>query len=321
MGKISKIFSVSTTVLAVIGFIATCLVAPKIFNAFIDRYERPNVYKKPNVYFSQDMSPQGLVKVYSKVSKNIKGRVAIMLSFENLTRLDPISKDIIKTVSKLVPGSTLVVSKGSYSGIIYSNEDLLALIKKNGWNKFSQIDILDETETKKILIKKGLYLKEVSVGSHLFNYDSMIVLGSFTVDPYVGYRGAIRNAAIGRADGEELLKRINKTKDQQTKHILRNEFISKMVESSKALRDHFKSSIIYINLLNVVPTSCIRVKSKNIGILASEDPVALDFQSLTLFTKDAHNFNKCTIGTNQYFYGQSRGLGTIGYKRISIENK
>ena len=134
---------------------------------------------KPKVYFTRDISPAGLLKLYNKVNKNITGKVVIKFHTGEPHGPNLLPKDMVKAVVDAVPGSVLADTNVYYDSPRQTTEGHRETIHINGWDEFATVDIMDEDGTVMLPIKGGKHFKEMSMGGHITNYDSMIVLTHF----------------------------------------------------------------------------------------------------------------------------------------------
>ncbi len=290
----------------------------------------PNVFHS-KVYFTQDISPEGLLKVYSKVSKNIGGRVVIKFHSGEPKGPNLIPREMVKALYDAVPNSTLADTNTLYKGARYTTEEHRKTIHINGWDEFAKVDILDEEGTVNFPVKGGRHFKEVSMGGHLANYDSMIVLTHFKGHTMGGFGGSIKNIAIGCADGRVGKKQVHAVTAIGT-WPKGEGFMENMVESAKAVVDHFAPRIVYLNVLRRISIDCDCVgtyaeepKVRDIGILASDDIVAVDQASIDLVYKlpekevdELKERIESRKGLHQLKYGAQIGLGSREYQLEEI---
>ena len=157
--------------------------------------------RKPVVYFTRDISPEGLVKIYDKISANINGKVAIKFHTGEPHGPNILPVPMVKALWEHIPNSTLVETNVFYNSPRQTTEGHREVLKTNGWT-FSQVDIMDEDGTVMLPVKGGKHFKEMSMGSHVLNYDSLVVLTHFKGHAMGGYGGSLKNIAIGMADGK-----------------------------------------------------------------------------------------------------------------------
>ena len=192
---------------------------------------------------------------------------------------------------------------------------------------------MDEEGTVMWPIKNGKHFKEMSMGSHLDNYDSMIVLTHFKGHTMGGFGGSIKNIAIGCADGKIGKKMIHTYPNQDQWSVTQAPFMEHMVESAKATVDHFGDHITFINVLRRMSVDCdcagigaAEPKARDIGILASRDILAIDKASIDLVYQlpeeelnDLKERIESRQGLHQLTYGEQMGLGSSQYELIEVE--
>ena len=293
--------------------------------------------KVSKVYFTRDISPNGLVKIYEKVNKDIKGKVLIKFHTGEPHGPNILPIDMVKALVDKVPNSTLGDTNTLYKGDRYTTEQHRKTISINGWDKIAKVDILDEDGTVNFPVKGGKHCKEVSMGSHIPNYNSMIVLTHFKGHTMGGFGGSIKNIAIGCADGRIGKAQVHGAdkKDPQDygKWVPKAPFMENMVESAKATVDHFGKNITFINVLRRMSVDCDcagvsaeEPKIKDIGILASTDILAVDQASIDLVykapkdeLKDIKERIESREGLHQLEYGEEIGIGSRKYELVNID--
>ena len=320
-------------------FLKTLTVAGSLFTLIptsnADDGETQKNAQKSKVYFTRDLSPKGLLKVYKKVNGDIQGKVAIKIHTGEPKGPNILPLDMVKTLYEAVPNSTLVETNTLYKGKRYTTEDHRQTIHINGWDTFAKIDIMDEEGTVNLPVKGGKHFKEVSMGGHIVNYDSMIVLTHFKGHAMGGYGGSIKNIAIGCADGRIGKKQVHDAPDNEhyDKWLMGAKFMENMVESAKATVDHFAPHIVYINVLRRMSVDCDcagdsaeEPKARDIGILASKDILAVDQASIDMVydlpEDEAHDLKErieSREGLHQLEYGDEIGIGTREYELVEVK--
>ena len=196
------------------------------------------------------------------------------------------------------------------------------------------MDILDEDGTVMLPIKGGKHFTEMSMGSHVLNYDSLVVLTHFKGHAMGGYGGSMKNIAIGMADGKIGKKMIHQKDDAQWGY-RGARFQENMAESAKATVDHFGDKIVYINVLRRMSVDCdcagtraAEPKARDIGILASTNIVAVDQASLDMVyalpEEESHDLKErieSREGLRQIPYMKELGMGTGEYTLVDIDKK
>ena len=300
-----------------------------------DNNTEHKTHEKAKVYFTRDLSPAGVLKIYKKVNGDIQGKVAIKIHTGEPKGPNILPLDMVKALYEAVPNSTLVETNTLYKGKRYTTEDHRQTIHINGWDSFAKVDIMDEEGTVNLPVKGGKHFKEVSMGGHIVNYDSMIVLTHFKGHAMGGYGGSIKNIAIGCADGQIGKKQVHDAPDNENydKWLMGAKFMENMVESAKATVDHFAPHIVYINVLRRMSVDCDctgtgaeEPKVRDIGILASKDILAVDQASIDMVydlpEKESHDLKErieSREGLHQLEYGDEIGIGTREYELIEVK--
>ncbi|MBQ4372548.1 MAG: DUF362 domain-containing protein [Lachnospiraceae bacterium] len=289
--------------------------------------------EKSVVYFTRDLSPEGLKKIYDRVSEGITGKVAIKLHTGEAEGPNIIPRPWVKELyNEKLSGATIVETNTFYEGSRYTTEDHRKTIEVNGWT-FCPVDIMDEEGTVTLPVKGGKWFDEMSHGSHMINYDSMLVLTHFKGHTMGGFGGSNKNIGIGCADG-----RIGKAwihaKDGNDWGVNTEELMEKMAESTKATIDHFAGHISYINVMRNMSVSCDcegceaePVVTPDVGILASYDILAVDNACIDMIYSLPGGGGKTFIervetrhGLRQLSYMKELGMGNDRYDLVDIDN-
>lgn len=235
---------------------------------------------KSKVYFTNEISSEKLVEIYKKLGVELNGKVAVKVhSGEkgNQNYLKPLFyKDLIDYVN-----GTVVECNTAYDGARNTSDKHLKLLEEHEWTKYYNVDLLDKDGELELPVKEGEHLSINYVGKNIENYDSMLVLSHFKGHPMGGFGGSLKNISIGLASshGKANIHGAGKSKDLWTAD--HDSFLESMAEAAKTIVDYEKN-IVFINVMaNIsVDCDCCAVAEdpcmKNIGILASTDPVALD---------------------------------------------
>ena len=291
---------------------------------------------KPIVYFTKDISSKKIVEIYEKLGVELKGKVALKLhSGEdgNQNYLKPeFYKDIVEKLN-----ATVVECNTAYEGERNSTDKHKKLIEKHGWDKYYNVDLMDAEGPNDVLpVKNGFVLKENYVGKNLKNYDSMLIVSHFKGHPMGGYGGALKQLSIGCAstEGKAWIHSAGRTKDQfdlWDKLPKQDRFLESMADAASTIVDHFKGQILFINVMaNIsVDCDCCAVAEdpcmKDIGILASTDPVALDQACIDLVNKSddpgkEHFLERVNSrhGTYTIECAEKLGVGSTKYELVEF---
>lgn len=241
------------------------------------------------VYFTRDLSSAGLLKVYSTIAGNMTGRVGIKLHTGEPHGPNIIPRSWVKTLmAEVLPDAHIVETNTYYQGARYTTEDHRRTLAINGWD-FAPVDIMDEEGTTMLPVNGGKWFTEMSVGSHMMNYDYLLVLTHFKGHTMGGFGGSDKNIGIGCADGRIGKKMVHTGDSGGQWSAIEEEFMERLTESTKATVDHFGNHIAYINVLRNMSVSCDcegtsaqPVVTPDIGILASTDILAVDQASVDL---------------------------------------
>ncbi len=235
---------------------------------------------KSKVYFTHEISSEKLLEIYKKLGVELKGKVAVKVhSGEkgNQNYLKPLFyKDIIDYVN-----GTVVECNTAYDGARNTSEKHLKLLEEHEWFKYYNVDLLDKDAELELPVKEGKHLKINYVGKNIENYDSMLVLSHFKGHPMGGFGGALKNISIGLASSHGKRNIHGAGKPEEIWTADHDSFLESMAEADKTIMDYEKN-IVFINVMaNMsVDCDCCAVAEdpcmKDIGVLASTDPVALD---------------------------------------------
>ncbi len=289
------------------------------------------------VYFTRNLSPEGLEKVYDRVKSQICGRVAIKLHTG-----EPHGPNIIppawikKFMADELPDATIVETNTFYAGDRYTTEEHRKTLEVNGWTDFTTVDITDEEGTTMLPVEGGKWFTEMSVGSHLPSYDSLVVLTHFKGHTMGGFGGSNKNIGIGCADGR-IGKGMIHAKDGDDWGVVEEELMEKISESTKATIDYFDKHITYVNVLRNMSVSCDcegvdaqPVVTPNVGILASVDILAADQASVDMVAAISENRPELPQdlikriesrhGFRQLSYMKELGMGNDRYILIDVDH-
>ena len=286
------------------------------------------------VYFTRDLSAEGLRRAFERVNDNIGGKVAIKLHTGEPNGPNIIPRPWVKDlIERDLPDATIVETNAYYEGGRYTTEAHRETIALNGWT-FAPVDIMDEEGTTDLPIVGGKWFDHMTVGSHLVNYDSLVVLTHFKGHAMGGFGGSNKNIGIGCADGRIGKAMIHTRPGGSQWGIDMEELHERFSESSKATCDHFGDRITFVNVLRNMSVSCdcegtsaAPVVTPNIGILASTDIVAIDAASVDLVyalpEQDRHDLVErieTRHGHRQISYMHELGMGNWRYELVDIDN-
>ena len=287
------------------------------------------------VYFTRDLSPEGIHKAYSKVNAEITGKVAVKLHTGEPHGPNIIPSSWVKKLFETEPSlkdAAIVETNTYYDGDRYTTEQHRETLKINGWD-FCPVDIMDAGGTFTLPVNGGKWFKEMSHGIGMRDYDSMFVLTHFKGHLMGGFGGSNKNVGIGCADGRIGKKWIH-FKDGEQWGVVEDELMEKMTESTKATLDFFGKHITFVNVMRNMSVSCdcegvaaMPVVTPNVGILASTDICAVDSACMDLVyamsEKDHHDLVErieTRHGHRQLSYMYEMGMGNRKYVLIDLDN-
>ena len=287
------------------------------------------------VYFTRDLSAEGLRRIFSRVSAPLTGKIAVKLHTGEPHGPNIIPRPWVESLIKNdLPDAAIVETNTYYEGERYTTEQHLETLKVNGWT-FCPVDIMDADGVTTLPVKDGKWFTEMHMGKNILNYDSLFVLTHFKGHAMGGFGGSNKNIGIGCADGRIGKKEIHTipgSDDMWSIHT--EEFMERMTESAKAVVDHFAPHITYVNVLRNMSVSCDcegiaaePVVTPNIGILASLDILAIDQASVDLVyalkEEDHHALverMETRHGLRQLTYMKELGMGNDKYRLVDIDH-
>lgn len=291
--------------------------------------------EKAKVLFTKEITPEALVKIYEKLGVELKGNVAVKLHSGEKGNQNFLKPDFMKPlVDKL--NATVVECNTAYPGERTNNRKHRKLLNDHGWDKYYNVDIMDEKGSMILYIPNGKIIKKNYVGKNIKNYDSLLVLSHFKGHPMGGYGGALKQLSIGCASrkGKAYIHGAGKTKSALFvwNHLPKqDEFLESMADAASSVHNMFKDSIVYINIMKnmSVDCDCCKVAEdpclKDIGILASTDPIAIDRACIDLVKKSKdkgkeHFLERVTSRNGEHTIeaAEKLGFGIANYELIEV---
>lgn len=234
------------------------------------------------VYFSRTITPEKVAGLYSLCGKKLNGRVAVKLHSGEVGNQNFLKPDFWKPIIDLT-GGTVTECNTAYEGERDTTAKHLKTLKKHGWSEYFKVDLMDAEGPDLVLdIPEGRIIRKNFVGKNLKNYDSLMVLSHFKGHPMGGYGGALKQLSIGIASsyGKAYIHGAGNVKEIWTSD--HDSFLEAMADAALSVVRFFKGNAVYINVMKnlSVDCDCCAVAEnpcmKDIGILASCDPVAID---------------------------------------------
>ena len=282
------------------------------------------------VYATKSLDSESLRKMYALVRGSITGRVAVKLHTGEPGGPNILPRDWVRDLQAEIPQSSIVECNVLYPSPRQTTEGHRKVIEQNGWT-FCPVDIMDAEGDAVLPVRGGRHLKELAVGAHLLNYDSMLVLTHFKGHTLGGFGGSLKNISIGCASGA--------TGKQQLHQVTAEggwpggaPFMERMVEGGKAVVDHFNGHIAYINVLRNMSVSCDcegtaaePVRLPDLGMLASTDLQAVDRASVDMIYALPADVRAPMVdrmesreGLRQLSYMKEMGMGSSDYELVWV---
>ncbi|MCH5197038.1 MAG: DUF362 domain-containing protein [Oscillospiraceae bacterium] len=292
--------------------------------------------KESAVFFTRDLSADGLEKIYGRIKEVLSGRIAVKLHTGEKNGPNIIPREWVKQLfEKELSEATIVETNAYYEGDRNTTEKHRETLKVNGWT-FAPVDIMDENGTAMLPVSNGKWFTEMSVGKSLPEYDSFLALTHFKGHAMAGFGGSNKNIGIGCADGKIGKAMIHTTPDQDDQwDIVNEELMERMTESTKSVVDRFANKIAFINVMRNMSVSCdcegvnaAPVVTPNVGICASLDILALDQACVDIVYAMTKAENHALVerietrhGLRQLSYMKELGMGSDRYTLIDIDNE
>lgn len=293
---------------------------------------------RAKVYFSKNINAETLIKLYDMINEGIYGKTAIKLHTGEKNGPNILPREMVKAFQAHVPNSNIVETNTLYIHDRDTTAKHRETLKVNGWD-FCPVDIMDEEGNVLLPVRGGKHFKEMSMGGHIVNYDSMIVLTHFKGHAMGGYGGSMKNIAIGCADGKigkrwihgvPLGKELNDARDVI---FWKEKLMETMAESAKATIDYFGKHIVFINVMRRMSVDCdcagdlaAEPTIPDIGILASTDLLAIDQASIDLVYAQPEKYRHDLVeriesrhGLHQLEAMRALKMGNPQYELISID--
>ncbi len=295
---------------------------------------------KAKVYFTKEITPEAVVRMYKALGITLPGKVAVKVHSGEQGNQNFLRPEFWKPMVEEVKGTIVECNTayGDASGGVRDHTDShLKLIEEHGWNKYFDVDLMDAEGPDVVWqIPGGKILKENHLGKNIVNYDSMLVLAHFKGHPMGGYGGALKQLAIGcaSAKGKALIHSAGKTDDRfktWEQHASTVDFPEAMADAASSVQAFFKKNMAFINVmknLSVDCDCCVVAEDpcmEDIGILASLDPVAIDQACMDLVLRSddpgkEHFMERVNSrnGIHTIEAAQELGMGTREYELIEV---
>ena len=302
----------------------------ELYIPFEKRAGEPSV-----VYFTKDLSAEGLRRIFARVKDGLSGKVGVKLHTGEPHGPNILPRSWVRSLLETeLPDAAVVETNTYYEGERFTTKQHRETLAVNGWD-FCPVDIMDEDGAAALPVKNGKWFTEMEMGKNLLNYDSLFVLTHFKGHTQGGFGGSCKNIGIGCADGRIGKAKIHTTPGSDDQwDIAKEEFMERMTESAKAVVDHFGGQITFVNVLRNMSVSCDcegvnaqPVVTPNIGILASDDILAIDQASVDLVyalkeedRRDLVERIESRHGLRQLTYMKELAMGSDRYRLLDIDN-
>lgn len=287
---------------------------------------------KSKVLFTRTISPEMVLTMYEKLGKELSGHIAIKLHSGEEGNQNFLTPEFWAPIIRHLDG-TVVECNTAYEGSRNTTEKHLKTIEKHGWSRYFDVDLLDAEGPDLVLsIPGGKVIQKNYVGKDIANYSGMLVLSHFKGHPMGGYGGALKQLSIGCASsyGKAYIHGAGVPEDMWTaNHDL---FLESMADAASSVHDYFKDNIVYINVMKnmSVDCDCCAVAEdpcmKDIGILISTDPIAIDQACLDLVYASTDPGKEHLIeriesrnGVHTIEAAEALGYGSRDYELIEIK--
>ena len=287
--------------------------------------------ERAKVYFSKEITPEKVAEMFKILNKELPGKVAVKVHSVEEGNQNYLHPEFMEPMVEYVNG-TIVECNTAYEGQRNSTEKHKKLMENHGWSKYFNVDIMDaEGDDLELDIPNGKVIKKNYLGKNIKNYNSMLVLSHFKGHPMGGYGGALKQLSIGCASsyGKAYIHGAGKPEEIWTAN--HDKFLESMADAASSVVKYFKGNIAYINVMcNMsVDCDCCAVAEnpcmKDIGILSSIDPIALDKACIDLVynSKDSGRDHlveriESRNGTHTIDMAERLGFGTKEYELIEV---
>lgn len=288
--------------------------------------------EKAKVYFTKEITPESLVRLYDALGVHLDGNVAVKLHSGEEGNQNYLRPEFLKPIIEHVNG-TVVECNTAYDGARNTTEKHEKLLENHGWSKYFKVDLLDaEGPDKELSIPDGFQIKKDYVGKDIDNYDSMLVLSHFKGHPMGGYGGALKQLSIGIASsyGKAYIHGAGDPDKLWTAP--HDDFLESMADAAYAVHKKFKDHVVYLNVMKnmSVDCDCCAVAEdpclKDIGVLISTDPIAIDkacLESVNSSNDEGVSHFMERVNSRNGFHtietAVKHGFGTTDYELINID--
>jgi hypothetical protein len=341
MKKRKKLFITLAICLSFIVVVVATIFSLRIYNFrhytehFFTAVERENASV---VYFTADISPEGLLRIYQVLGTEPTGNIGIKLHFGASPNSNHLRPELVSDLVRAIGGTMVETNTAGGFGSRGSAESHIRLAHRHGFGDIAHIEILDATDEIPIPVRDGRNLSSFVVGSATPNYDYFVVLSHFKGHGISGFGGALKNVALGFASSN--MKSVLHGATDRLGFVSmglkmmtgfgQTEFLEMIAEGTSAMIDLMEGNMVYINVMNRLSVDCDCMPSPakpdmhDIGILASFDPVALDKACIDLVFNSPDGKSlidriNSKNGMHTLIFAEELGIGNLEYKLVNID--
>lgn len=289
--------------------------------------------EKSKVYFTSEITPEKMIEMYEVLQLPLKGKVAVKLHSGEVGNQNFLRPEFMQKIVEHVKG-TVVECNTAYEGMRNTTEKHRETMALHGWSKMFDVDIMDAEGEIVLDIPDGHVIKKNYVGKNLANYDSMLVLTHFKGHPMGGYGGALKNISIGIASSHGKAYIHGAGEEEKIWTADHDLFLESMADAAKSIVDYEKGQMVFINVMKNMSVDCDCCAKaedpeiRDIGILSSLDPIALDQACIDLVYSCEDEGKKHLIeriesrnGIHTIEAAAALGFGSREYELIDIDQK
>lgn len=291
--------------------------------------------EKPKVYFSKTITPEKIVEMYKMLNINLPGKIAVKVHSGEINNKNFIKPELFKPIVDYVKGYPCETNTAYHRGERYTTELHKGLLEKHGWSKvFPNFDLLDADGDYKVEIPDGFKLKYNYLGNHMKNYDSILILSHFKGHFSGGFGGAMKQLSIGfgTAKGKSLQHSGGEYEEFGKVRATHEVFQECMADAAHSVMKMFKGKAAFINVMMNISVDCDCASEakppaiKDIGVLSSLDPVALDKACYDLVEKNEDEGKSVLLermADRKALYGiemfSKHGWGSLEYELVNVD--
>jgi hypothetical protein len=288
--------------------------------------------EKAKVFFTSEITPQSVIRMYNKLNIELPGKVAVKLHSGEAGNQNFMRPEFVKPMIEAV-GGTVVECNTAYEGQRNTTAKHVQLMKDHGWSRYFFVDIIDAEGPDMVIdVPNGKTIQKTYVGKNMVNYDSMLVLSHFKGHPMGGYGGALKQLSIGCGSsfGKAYIHGAGNPDEMWTTD--QDKFLESMADAAYGVAKYFEGKIAYVSVmcnLSVDCDCCAEAEDpcmKDIGVLSSLDPVALDQACIDLIYASSdpgrdHFIERVETrhGIHTIESAAALGLGSREYELINVD--